>query len=79
MIEPKFSGPGKSGICKCGCPWQSHHIMLVMKQEYIDETGEGCVPGGCTNYGNNEYEGMKYNEETEEWEDHCMGYEDRGL
>ena len=76
MKQPKYSGPNKSGVCICGCKWDEHHMMLVMRQEYIDETGEAYILGACEAYGFNEVEGKKYNEETGFWEQHCSGYKD---
>lgn len=35
------------------------------------------IPQECDHYGCNEYGGMKYNEETNEMEDHCQQYEDK--
>ena len=49
-----------------------------MNQKYIDETKEGYILGECLHFGNNEVGGMKYNEETHEWEDHCHSYRDVG-
>ena len=76
--EPRYSGPGKTGICVCGCPWDAHHLCIVMQKEYVDQTGEAYIPDECCRYGFNEVGGMKYNKETEEWEDHCHGYKDSG-
>lgn len=75
--KPKYSGPGKSGICKCGHSWQDHHLMLVMRQEYVAATGEGYGVGACQRHGVNEAEGMMY-DENGMLVDHCFGYEDRG-
>jgi hypothetical protein len=47
-----------------------------MRQEYIDETGEGYLPDECCHYGSNEVGGMKYDDEAGEWVDHCRGYKD---
>ena len=74
--KPRYSGSNCSGICVCGCPWDKHHMMLVMRQEYVDETHEGYIPQECCHFGNNEVGGLKYNELTEEWEDHCQMYKD---
>ena len=76
MREPRYSGPNRSGICICGCSWEKHHLSCVMRQEYVDETGECYIPEECCAYGCNETGGMKYNKETEEYEDHCYGYRD---
>lgn len=50
-----------------------------MNEAYMKATGEGYIPQECTQYGFNEVGGMKYNPETEQWEDHCHGYRDRGV
>ena len=76
MREPRYSGPNRSGICICGCSWKQHHLSCVMNQEYVDETGENYLPEECCAYGCNEVGGLKYNEKTGEWEDHCHGYRD---
>lgn len=77
-FKPTYSGPGKTGVCICGCPWDSHHLFLVMNKDYIETTGEGYIIGACCRYGFNEAEGMKYNEELDFWESHCSGYKDTG-
>ena len=74
--KPRYSGSNCSGICVCGCPWDNHHMMLVMRQEYVDATHEGYILGECETYGFNEAGGMKYNKEINELEDHCSGYRD---
>ena len=47
-----------------------------MNKDYSDLTQEGYVPQECDAFGFNEVGGMKYNQETGEWEDHCHGYRD---
>lgn len=76
--KPIYSGPGKTGICKCGCSWEEHHLCIVASKAYRDATGEGYIPDECCAFGFNETGGMKYNPETQEWEDHCSGYRDSG-
>lgn len=76
MREPRYSGPNRSGICICGCPVKDHHLSCVMRQEYVDETGEQYIPGECVHFGSNESGGLKYNKQKDEWEDHCHGYKD---
>jgi hypothetical protein len=49
---------------------------MVMNEEYVKQTGEGYIPQECEAYGFNETGGMKYNLETQEYEDHCHGYRD---
>lgn len=78
-IHPMYSGPGRSGICVCGCSWRDHHLGVVMNEDYFQETGEDYAPGECERYGFNEVGGMKYNEETKQWEHHCHQYVDRGM
>jgi hypothetical protein len=76
--EARYSGPGRSGICICGCPWDVHHLCIVMRQDYTDATEERYIPDECCAFGFNETGGMKYNPVTQEWEDHCHGYVDAG-
>ena len=76
QYKAKYSGPGKIGICICGCSWENHHLMLVAQDLYIQETNEYYIPGECVAYGSNESGGMKLNENGE-WEDHCFGYRDK--
>lgn len=45
-----------------------------MRQEYVDETGEACIPDECCYYGFNEVGGMQCVDG--EWIDHCHGYRD---
>lgn len=74
--KPRYSGEGRSGICVCGCKWEHHHLGIVMNPAYTEVTKEGYIPQECEAYGFNEAGGMKYNKETEEWEEHCNGYRD---
>lgn len=74
--KPRYSGPDRSGICVCGCRWDEHHLGLVMNQAYAEQTQEGYSPDECCAYGFNETGGLKYNSETEEWENHCQRYKD---
>jgi hypothetical protein len=78
MREPRYSGPERTGVCVCGCPWDKHHLCMVMRQDYLDATQEQYIPDECCAYGFNEVGGMKYNKELGEWEDHCHGYRDSG-
>jgi hypothetical protein len=76
-LKPQYSGPNKTGICKCDCSWEDHHLGMVMNEEYVNATGEAYIAQECTKYGFNEVGGMKYNKKTKEWEDHCYGYKDK--
>ena len=76
--KARYSGPNRKGICVCGCSWEEHHLGIVMNEEYYKATGEAYIPQECDNFGFNEVGGKKYNEETEEWEDHCHQYRDVG-
>ena len=78
-MKPKYSGPENSGICICGHSWKEHHLGIVLKQSYIDATGEGYIPQECEFYGCNEDGGLKYNPETEEYQEHCFNYVDKGV
>ena len=75
-MEPKYSGPNCSGICICGHRWDKHHLGIVMRQEYIDETHEGYIPCECEAYGFNETGGLIYNPILGEWTEHCSCYVD---
>ena len=76
--DRRYSGPGRTGICICGCSWDRHHLGVVMNKAFADATGEAYVPQECDAFGFNEVGGMKYNKVTQEWEDHCYGYRDSG-
>ena len=72
--KPKYSGLGRSGVCKCGCSWEDHHLGVVMNEEYREQTGEAYVPQECEAFGFHEVGGMKF--ENGVWVDHCHGYVD---
>lgn len=74
--KPRYSGPNCSGICVCGHSWDEHHLGIVVRPEYVQETGENYIPQECEHYGFNAVNGMRYNEDTGLWEDHCFGYRD---
>jgi hypothetical protein len=76
MLEPIYSGPNRSGICICGHSWENHHLSLVMRIEYIEETKEGYKPGECCFYGHNETGGLML-DKNDEWVPHCFGYRDK--
>jgi hypothetical protein len=73
-MKARYSGPNRSGMCVCGCPWNKHHLGMVMNQEYFKATGEHYVPQECEAFGFNETGGRKYVDG--EWVDHCHGYRD---
>jgi len=50
--------------------------MMVMRQEYIDATGEAYVLGECEHYGSNELGGLM--PDGDQWVNHCQGYRDSG-
>lgn len=74
QFEPRYSGPGKSGICKCGHSWQNHHLGVVMNRDFYEATHEAYVPQECEFYGFNEMGGKDRN-----GNDHCFNYEDAGV
>lgn len=74
--DRRYSGPGRTGICVCGCSWDSHHLGIVMNSAYREATGEGYVPEECETFGFNEVGGMK--QVDGKWVDHCHRYEDSG-
>ena len=71
--EARYSGPGKSGICEFGHPWDEHHLGMVMRQEYVDDTNEIYIPDECEHFGSNESGGLDA-----DGNDHCHRYKDRG-
>lgn len=78
--KPKYSGPGKTGICICGHSWEDHHRSCVMNKRYIEATNEIYVLGECCAYGSNEFGGRMPGPDGEEgeWIDHCHNYQDSG-
>jgi len=72
--EPRYSGPNRSGICKCGHSWEEHHLGVVMNQDYSKQTGEAYVPQECEHFGFNEVGGLEYVDG--KWIDHCQDYRD---
>ena len=68
---PKYSGPNCSGTCQCGHSWEDHHLSMVMRQEYIEDTKEVYIPEECLFYGCNEAGGLDA-----EGNEHCWKYRD---
>ena len=68
---PKYSGINRSGICKCGHSWEDHHLGMVMRTEYIEDTKEIYIPQECEFFGCNEDGGKDA-----EGNPHCDGYID---
>ena len=73
-MHSRYSGPGKSGVCKCGHAWDEHHLNVVMNHEYALTTGEAYVPEECEFFGFNETGGLDA-----EGKNHCQRYEDAGV
>lgn len=73
----RYSGNGRTGVCKCGHPWQDHHLGIVMNETYFKETGEVYVPQECEAYGFNELGGLQF--VGGQWVDHCHNYVDSSL
>lgn len=71
IYKPRYSGSNRSGICVCGHKWDRHHLGIVMKIEYIEETGEGYIPQECEAFGCNEMGGLDKDGNV-----HCFGYKD---
>ena len=71
MRYPRYSGPNRSGLCVCGHKWDDHHLGMVMKPDYVKETGEIYIAQECEFYGFNEDSGKDAN-----GNDHCWGYKD---
>lgn len=72
-----------SGICKCGCSWEDHHLNFIMNQDVISAIQKLhkdyplYVPDECESYGFNETGGLRYNPETGCYDDHCHKYQDK--
>jgi hypothetical protein len=71
----RYSGEGRSGICKCGHNWDEHHLGVVMNREHFESTKEAYVPQECEHYGCNEEGGLMPGPDGE-MIDHCFGYTD---
>jgi hypothetical protein len=71
---PRYSGPGKCGVCRCGHPWDSHHLGIVLNSDYLAQTGEAYGPQECEEFGFNETGGLDA-----DGKPHCGNYVDRGL
>ena len=69
--KPRYSGPGRSGICVCGHSWEDHHLGCVMNTAYVETTHEGYIPQECVFYGFNEMGGLD-----NEGREHCQTYRD---
>jgi len=69
--QPRYSGPHRSGTCRCGHHWTDHHLCCVMNEEYLAQTGEAWIACECEAHGWNETGGLGPN-----GEDHCFGYVD---
>jgi len=69
--EPRYSGPNRSGICKCGHSWAGHHLGVVMNNEYFLATKELYLPQECEHFGANENGGLDG-----QGESHCHQYVD---
>jgi hypothetical protein len=72
--EPRYSGPNRTGICKCGHSWDRHHLGVVMNRDYGDATGEAYVPQECEHFGFNETGGLAFVDG--KWVGHCQQYRD---
>lgn len=71
MWKARYSGPGRSGICVCGHKWDDHHLGMVARKEYVDDTGEAYIAQECEYFGCNEMGGYD-----EDGNPHCFGYKD---
>jgi hypothetical protein len=67
----RYSGPNRSGICKCKHRWEDHHLGCVMNRKYYEDTGEDYVPQECEFYFCNEMGGCN-----KDGSDHCHRYID---
>lgn len=71
MNKARYSGPGRTGICICGHPWQEHHMGVVLNEAYWADTGERYILGECEHFGFNETGGLDA-----EGNVHCTKYVD---
>lgn len=69
--KARYSGPNRSGICKCGHSWEDHHLGVVLNQEYAEQTKEAYLPEECEYFGFNEMGGLNT-----DGNDHCHRYVD---
>lgn len=69
--KARYSGPHRSGTCVCGHRWDRHHLGLVARQEYVDQTHEGYIAQECEAFGPNEMGGLDA-----AGNHHCSGYVD---
>ena len=51
--------------------WDRHHLEIVARQDYVNETGEAYIAQECEQYGVNERGGLD-----KEGKPHCYGYID---
>lgn len=75
---PLYSGPNRTGLCKCGHSWEDHHLGCVANPAYFEATHEAYVPEECEYYGCNERGGMMPTNNGE-WVDHCHRYVDSAV
>lgn len=75
-VPPKglYSGEGRSGICFCGHKWDEHHLGVVARLSYVNQTGEYYIPWECEYFGCNELGGTDGHGNP-----HCFNYVDKGL
>ncbi len=86
MNEPRYSGPNRSGVCKCGHSWRTHHLGVIVREDYwagltLEELkiAEAYIPQECEFYGFNETGGLKPDitfTGDRRWIDHCHSYVD---
>ena len=74
MTGAQYSGPGRTGVCKCGHRWDEHHLGMVARQDYVDATGEIYIAQECEFYGSTEMGGLDAYGNP-----HCGCYEDSAL
>jgi hypothetical protein len=73
-VQPRYSGPGRSGFCVCGHAWERHHLGVVLNADYFEATKEAYLPQECEAFGFNEVGGLMNVDG--EWVDHCHRYVD---
>jgi hypothetical protein len=71
VFQARYSGSLRSGVCLCGHGWETHHLGMVMNEDYAHQTHEIYVPQECEYYGSNEMGGHG-----SDGREHCAYYRD---
>lgn len=71
--QPRYSGPDRTGVCRCGYSWEEHHLGVILNEDYRRDTGEAYLPQECEAFGFNETGGLDA-----DGNNHCHRYKDTG-